>query len=94
MATYSAVEGTPTDFHLVHYGARAQGGAGLVYSEMTCVSPTGRITPGCTGMYAPEHVDAWTRIVGFVHANSRPKICLQLGHSGAKGSTQARLGRL
>ena len=88
MATYSAADGTPSDFHLVHYGARAQGGAGLVYTEMTCVSPTGRITPGCTGLYAPEHVQAWKRIVDFVHANSKAKICLQLGHSGAKGSTR------
>jgi anthraniloyl-CoA monooxygenase len=88
MDMYSAVEGTPTDFHLVHYGTRAQGGAGLVYTEMTCVSATGRITPGCTGMYAPEHGAAWKRIVDFVHANSRAKICLQLGHSGAKGSTK------
>lgn len=88
MATYSAVDGTPNDFHLVHYGARAQGGAGLVFTEMTCVSPTGRITPGCPGMYAPEHVAAWKRIVEFVHANSRARFCLQLGHSGAKGSTR------
>jgi anthraniloyl-CoA monooxygenase len=88
MATYSAKEGTPDDFHLVHYGARAQGGAGLVFTEMTCVSPTGRITPGCPGMYAPEHVTAWKRIVDFVHANTRAKLCLQLGHSGAKGATK------
>ncbi|HEX8442346.1 MAG TPA: bifunctional salicylyl-CoA 5-hydroxylase/oxidoreductase [Allosphingosinicella sp.] len=88
MDMYSAVDGTPTDFHLVHYGTRAQGGAGLVYTEMTCVSATGRITPGCTGLYAPDHVSAWRRIVDFVHANSRAKICLQLGHSGAKGSTK------
>jgi len=88
MAMYSAVDGTPGDFHLVHLGARAQGGAGLVFTEMTCVSPTARITPGCTGMYAPEHVAAWRRITDFVHANSRAKICLQLGHSGGKGSTQ------
>jgi anthraniloyl-CoA monooxygenase len=88
MATYSATDGTPNDFHLVHYGARAQGGAGLVFTEMTCVSPTGRITPGCTGMYSPGHAAAWRRIVDFVHANSRAKICLQLGHSGGKGSTQ------
>jgi anthraniloyl-CoA monooxygenase len=88
MATYSATDGTPDDFHLVHYGTRAQGGAGLVYSEMTCVSPTGRITPGCTGMYAPGHVAAWKRIVDFVHTHSEAKICLQLGHSGAKGSTR------
>ena len=88
MAMYSAVEGTPNDFHLVHYGARAQGGAGLVYTEMTCVSPSGRITPGCPGMYAHEHVAAWRRITDFVHANSGAKLCLQLGHSGAKGSTR------
>jgi anthraniloyl-CoA monooxygenase len=88
MATYSATEGTPGDFHLVHYGARAEGGAGLVFTEMTCVSPTGRITPGCTGMYAPEHVTAWRRIADFVHARSAAKFCLQLGHSGGKGSTQ------
>jgi anthraniloyl-CoA monooxygenase len=88
MATYSARDGTVGDFHLVHYGARAQGGAGLVYTEMTCVSPTGRITPGCAGMYADDHVAAWARIVDFVHANSQAKICLQLGHSGAKGSTR------
>ncbi|MEO5866785.1 MAG: bifunctional salicylyl-CoA 5-hydroxylase/oxidoreductase [Sphingomonas sp.] len=87
MATYSATDGTPNDFHLVHYGARAGGGAGLVYTEMTCVSPTGRITPGCAGMYASGHVAAWRRIVDFIHTNSRSKFCLQLGHSGAKGST-------
>ena len=88
MAMYSAVDGTPNDFHLVHYGTRAQGGAGLVYTEMTCVSPEGRITPGCPGIYAPEHVAAWRRVTDFVHANSGAKICLQLGHSGAKGSTR------
>jgi len=88
MATYSAQDGTPNDFHLVHYGTRAQGGAGLVYTEMTCVSPTARITPGCTGMWSAEHVAAWKRIVDFVHTNTRAKICLQLGHSGAKGSTR------
>jgi anthraniloyl-CoA monooxygenase len=88
MATYSATDGTPNDFHLVHYGARAQGGAGLVYTEMTCVSPTGRITPGCAGLYSPDQVAAWKRIVDFVHANSASRFCLQLGHSGAKGSTK------
>src|SRR5690606_40071507 len=65
--------GCPNDFHLVHYGTRAEGGAGLVYTEMTCVSPTGRITPGCTGMYAPEHETAWKRIVDFVHGHSKAK---------------------
>ncbi len=88
MATYSATNGLPNDFHLVHLGARAQGGAALIFTEMTCVSPTGRISPGCTGMWNEDHVDAWRRITDFVHANSRAKICLQLGHSGGKGSTQ------
>src|SRR5918993_1017912 len=78
MAMYSAVDGSPNDFHLVHLGERALGGAGLVFTEMTCVSPEGRISPGCTGMWAPEHVAAWKRIVDFVHANSKAKICLQL----------------
>jgi anthraniloyl-CoA monooxygenase len=88
MAMYSARDGTVNDFHLVHYGTRAQGGAGLVYTEMTCVSAEGRITPGCAGLYAPGHVAAWKRIVDFVHTNSRSKFCLQLGHSGPKGSTK------
>ena len=88
MAMYSAVEGTPNDFHFVHYGERAIGGAGLLFTEMTCVSPEGRITPGCTGMWNHEQVEAWKRIVDFVHANSKAKICLQLGHSGGKGSTK------
>lgn len=88
MAMYSARDGVPNDFHLVHYGTRAQGGAGLVYTEMTCVSEEGRITPGCAGLYAPEHVEAWRRIVDFVHAETPAKFCLQLGHSGPKGSTK------
>jgi anthraniloyl-CoA monooxygenase len=88
MAMYSAVDGTPNDFHFVHYGERAIGGAGLLFTEMTCVSPEGRISPGCTGMWKADHVAAWKRIVDFVHANSKAKICLQLGHSGAKGSTR------
>jgi len=88
MAMYSAVDGTPNDFHFVHYGERALGGAGLVFTEMTCVSPEGRISPGCTGMWNAGHVAAWKRIVDFVHANSKAKICLQLGHSGGKGSTR------
>jgi anthraniloyl-CoA monooxygenase len=88
MAQYKAVDGCPTDWHLVHYGERAKGGAALVCTEMTCVSPEGRITPGCTGMYAPEHEQAWRRIVDFVHTETDAKICCQLGHSGAKGSTQ------
>jgi anthraniloyl-CoA monooxygenase len=88
MDMYSASNGTPTDFHLAHLGTRALGGAGLVMTEMTCVSPEARISLGCTGMYAPEHVTAWKRIVDFVHAESLAKICLQLGHSGSKGSTR------
>jgi anthraniloyl-CoA monooxygenase len=88
MAMYSAVDGVPNDFHLVHLGERALGGAGLVFTEMTCVSPEGRISPGCTGMWNADHVAAWKRIVDFVHAQSKAKICLQLGHSGGKGSTR------
>jgi anthraniloyl-CoA monooxygenase len=88
MDMYSAVDGTPNDFHLVHLGTRALGGAGLIFTEMTCVTREGRISPGCTGMYLPEHLDAWKRIVEFVHNSSRAKICLQLGHSGPKGSTK------
>jgi anthraniloyl-CoA monooxygenase len=88
MAMYSCIDGTPNDFYLVHLGARAQGGAGLVFTEMTCVSPEGRISPGCAGMYRDEHVTAWSRIVEFVHGYTRAKIALQLGHSGPKGSTQ------
>jgi anthraniloyl-CoA monooxygenase len=88
MAQYRAVDGCPTDWHLVHYAERAKGGAGLVTIEMTCVSPEGRISTGCTGMYSQEHEAAWKRIVDFVHAETDAKICCQLGHSGAKGSTQ------
>ena len=88
MAQYRAVDGTPTDWHFVHYAERAKGGAGLVFTEMTCVSPEGRITPGCTGLYAPAHEAAWKRIVDFVHAETDAKIAIQLGHSGPKGSTQ------
>ena len=88
MDMYSAVDGTPNDFHLVHLGSRAMGGAGLLVTEMTCVSAEGRITLGCTGMYQPEHVEAWRRVTRFVHQWSRSKICLQLGHSGAKGATR------
>jgi anthraniloyl-CoA monooxygenase len=88
MAQYKAVDGTPTDWHLVHLAERAKGGAGLVVTEMTCVSAQGRITPGCTGLYAPAHEAAWKRIVDFVHAETDAKIAVQLGHAGAKGSTQ------
>jgi anthraniloyl-CoA monooxygenase len=88
MDMYSAVDGVPNDFHLVHLGARALGGAGLVMTEMVCVSPTGRITPGCTGLYTDEQAAAWRRVVEFVHADSTAKIGIQLGHSGRKGSTR------
>jgi anthraniloyl-CoA monooxygenase len=87
MAQYKAVEGAPTDWHLVHYGERAKGGAGLIYTEMTCVSPEGRITPGCPGLYAPEHEAAWQRLTDFVHGETDAKICCQIGHAGRKGST-------
>ena len=87
MAQYKAVDGRPTDWHLIHYGERAKGGAGLVFTEMTCVSPTGRITPGCPGLYAPEHETAWKRLTDFVHGETKAKICCQIGHSGRKGST-------
>lgn len=88
MCQYSAEDGTPDDWHLVNLGSRAIGGAGLVMSEMTDVSREGRISLGCTGMYAPAHVDAWKRIVGFVHLHSDAAIGMQLGHAGRKASTQ------
>ncbi len=88
MAQYLAADGMPGDWHLVHLGARATGGAGLVFTEMTCVSAEGRISPGCTGLWNEAQRDAWRRIVDFVHEASPAKICLQLGHSGRKGSTQ------
>jgi anthraniloyl-CoA monooxygenase len=88
MAQYKAVDGCPGDWHLVHYGERAKGGAGLVFTEMTCVSAEGRITPGCPGLYAPAHEAAWKRIVDFVHGETDAKICCQIGHSGPKGSTR------
>lgn len=88
MDMYTAADGVPGDFHLVHLGTRALGGAGLIFTEMTCVTREGRISPGCTGMYRPEHLAAWRRIVAFVHEFSGAKICLQLGHSGPKGSTK------
>ncbi|HEX3431105.1 MAG TPA: bifunctional salicylyl-CoA 5-hydroxylase/oxidoreductase [Rhizomicrobium sp.] len=88
MSMYSAMDGTPDDFHLVHYGARAQGGAALLITEMTDVSADARITPGCAGLYNDEHQRAWTRIVGFVHGHTDTKISLQLGHAGPKGSTK------
>lgn len=88
MAQYKAVDGCPTDWHFAHYAERAKGGAAMLTIEMTCVSPEGRITPGCPGFYAPEHETAWKRLVDFVHAETNAKICAQIGHAGAKGSTQ------
>jgi anthraniloyl-CoA monooxygenase len=88
MAQYKAKGGCPTDWHFSHYAERAKGGAGLVYVEMTCVSPEGRITPGCPGLYAPEHEAAWKRLNDFVHQETDAKLCCQIGHSGRKGSTQ------
>jgi anthraniloyl-CoA monooxygenase len=88
MCQYSAEDGTPNDWHLVHLGSRAAGGAALVVAEMTDVSREGRISPGCTGMYKPEHVAAWKRIVDFVHRHTPARIALQLAHAGRKGSTR------
>lgn len=88
MAMYSSVDGVPGDFHLVHLGSRAMGGAGMVMVEMTCVSPEARITPGCPGMWNDEQMGAFKRIVDFVHVNSDARIGIQLGHAGRKGSTR------
>ncbi|MFZ5541337.1 MAG: bifunctional salicylyl-CoA 5-hydroxylase/oxidoreductase [Pseudomonadota bacterium] len=88
MAQYSCVDGTPDDYYLVHLGSRAHGGAGLVFTEMVCVSADARISPGCAGMYRDAHRAAWRRIVDYVHARTSAKIALQLGHAGPKGSTQ------
>jgi len=88
MDMYSAVDGVPGDFHLVHLGSKALGGAGLVMTEMVCVSPTARITPGCTGIYAQAQEESWARIVDFTHSATTAKLGIQLGHSGRKGSTK------
>ena len=88
MCMYSAQDGVPNDWHMVHYGARAIGGAGLVFTEMTDVSAEARISPGCAGLYTDEQEAAWARIAGFVHARSQAKLCLQLGHAGRKGATR------
>ena len=90
MAQYSATDGLPDDWHLVHLGSRAVGGAGLVMTEMTCPAPDARITPGCTGLWNDRQAAAWARVVDFVHRHSGAAIGLQLGHAGRKGST--RLG--
>ena len=88
MAQYSAVNGVPGEHHLVHLGARAMGGAGLVFCEMICTSTDARITPGCPGLWNDEQAQAWKRIVDFVHGSTTAKIAMQLGHAGAKGSTR------
>ena len=88
MCMYSAREGLPIDFHLVHYGSRAVGGAGLIFTEMICVSRDARITPGCAGLWSDEQEVAWKGIVDFVHGNSAAKFALQLGHAGRKGATK------
>jgi anthraniloyl-CoA monooxygenase len=88
MCMYSAEDGVPGDFHLMHYGARAVGGAGLIFTEMTCVAPEARITPGCAGLWSDAQEAAWTRIVGFVHGHGPARIALQLGHAGRKGATR------
>jgi anthraniloyl-CoA monooxygenase len=88
MDMYVAVDGMPTDFHLVHLGGKALGGAGLVMTEMICTSPNGRISPGCGGLWTDEQRNGWKRAVDFVHAETRAAIGCQLGHSGAKGSTK------
>jgi len=88
MCTYSATDGMPGDFHFQHYTARGLGGAALVVTEMTCVSPDARITPGCTGIWNNEQQSAWKRIVDFVHANNGAKMAMQIGHAGRKGSTK------
>jgi anthraniloyl-CoA monooxygenase len=88
MCQYSAEGGMPDDWHLVHLGSRAIGGAGLVFTEMTDVSPEARISPGCTGLYHEGHARAWKRIVDFIHAQSHARIAIQLGHAGRKAATR------
>ncbi|MDO6965051.1 bifunctional salicylyl-CoA 5-hydroxylase/oxidoreductase [Rhizobium alvei] len=88
MAMYSAKDGLIDDFHMVHLGSRAMGGAGLVFAEMTCVSPDARITPGCLGLWNDEQMEGWKRLVAFVHANTNAKVAVQLGHAGRKGATK------
>ena len=88
MAMYSAVDGVAGDFHLVHMGARAMGGAGLVFTEMACVAPDARITPGCLGLWSDAHAAGLKRVIDFIHTNGAAKVGLQLGHAGRKGSTK------
>ncbi|TCL71497.1 bifunctional salicylyl-CoA 5-hydroxylase/oxidoreductase [Rhizobium sp. BK251] len=88
MAMYSATDGLINDFHLVHLGSRALGGAGLVFAEMTCVSPDARITPGCLGLWNDEQMAGWKRVVDFIHGSTNAKVGVQLGHAGRKGATR------
>jgi anthraniloyl-CoA monooxygenase len=88
MSQYSAVDGMPNDWHFQHLASRAVGGAGLVFAEMTDVSPEGRISPGCPGLWSRKQADAWKRIVDFIHTQSRAKVAIQLGHAGRKGATR------
>ena len=92
MAMYSATDGLIDDFHLAHLGARAMGGAALVFAEMTCVSPDARITPGCLGLWNDEQQAQWKRLVDLIHPVGGAKAGIQLGHAGRKGSTKVRLG--
>jgi len=87
MCQYCSDGGTPTDWHLMHYGERAVGGVGLLNTEMLCIAPDARITPGCVGIWSDEQADKWRHIVDFVHKNSKAKICAQIGHAGCKGAT-------
>ncbi|RSW73010.1 bifunctional salicylyl-CoA 5-hydroxylase/oxidoreductase, partial [Klebsiella aerogenes] len=87
MAQYRCDDGMPGDWHLAHLGARALGGAGLVFAEMTCVSPDARITPACPGLWTEAQGAAWQRIVDFIHTHSSAKVAMQLGHAGPKGAT-------
>jgi anthraniloyl-CoA monooxygenase len=88
MDMYRAVDGMPGDFHFAHLAGKALGGAGLVMTEMVCVSDTGRISPGCTGIWTDAQARAWRRLTGFVHAETGAAIGVQVGHSGRKGSTR------
>ncbi len=88
MSMYSAKDGLPDDWHLVHYGSLAKGGAGLVFTEMTDISPTARITPGCAGLWNDEQEASWKRIVDFIHSHTAAKFTLQIGHAGPKGATK------
>jgi anthraniloyl-CoA monooxygenase len=88
MCLYSAEAGVPGDFHFQHYAARAMGGAGLVFTEMTCVAEDARITPGCAGLWDDAQEAAWARLVDFIHRHTQAKLCLQLGHAGRKGATK------